>query len=83
MIIHTELVAHSELTQTVQASVYFMFLWLQIQYRDSTTYPEIDGIDGAFTIEKSRPHNLNKMADGVVVGAFVTESQAFEKSKYR
>ena len=56
---------------------------LQIQYRDSTTYPEIDGLDGAFTIERSRPHNLNKMADGVVVGAFVSGNHAFEKSKYR
>ncbi|KAK7108960.1 hypothetical protein V1264_013091 [Littorina saxatilis] len=56
---------------------------LKIQYRDSTTYPEIDGVDGAFTIERSRPHNVNNMADGVVVGAFVTGSHAFEKSKYR
>nr|KAG5714284.1 hypothetical protein BaRGS_018501 [Batillaria attramentaria] len=55
----------------------------QVQYRDSTTYPEIDGKDGGFTIERTRPQNINGMADGVVVGAFVTSAHAFEESEYR
>lgn len=56
---------------------------LKVQYRDSTTYPEIDGADGGFTIERTRPRSLNGMADGVVVGAFISGSHAFEDSQYR
>ncbi|XP_076467896.1 uncharacterized protein LOC143298800 isoform X2 [Babylonia areolata] len=59
------------------------FHTLKIQYRDSTTYPEIDGQDGAFTIERSRPQDLNRMVDGLMIGGFVTGGFEFEKSKYR
>ncbi|XP_025093729.1 uncharacterized protein LOC112563696 [Pomacea canaliculata] len=59
------------------------FHTLKIKYSDSTTYPELDGKDGAFTIEKGTPRLLTGMADGVVAGAFVTSQHGFEKSNYR
>ncbi|XP_050399106.1 laminin subunit alpha [Patella vulgata] len=51
---------------------------LKISYRDSTTYPEVDDVDGLFSIE--RQPSLHMKKDGILLGGKQNKYDKREKS---
>ncbi|XP_067657344.1 uncharacterized protein [Haliotis asinina] len=59
------------------------FHTLKIGYRDSKTYPEIDGKEGLFSIERTRPERIQTPTQGILIGGMLPEHRGRMGDKFR
>ncbi|XP_071089581.1 uncharacterized protein [Haliotis cracherodii] len=60
-----------------------LFHTLKIGYRDSKTYPEIDGKEGLFSIERTRPERIQTPTKGILIGGMLPEQRERMGNRFR